>query len=160
MSSGLSSSCSVLLVLSDADHRFSAKMDDRHRPRQWIAHSSEVQRPERGGTLVGGTDQIVDALAEMCGAERAQADLQQHAMDRLWRDGIAVAGRVGHLNGKAVVDVAEAEIRLVDFLGLKIVTQAARQAPILRQLDGAGGDSGLPARENPDIGLGIVVAVD
>src|SRR5262245_48516293 len=102
-------------------------------------------QPARRIRQAGNPCQAVDALRKPGGAERPQADLHERRMDGLGIGRIAVAGRIGHPDGKAVVDIAEPDIGLVDALGFDVVAQACEQAPVLRQLDRAGAQNGLAA---------------
>src|SRR5258707_3994868 len=121
-----------------------------------------AQERRRGVTAGGRIRETVDILREMGGAEGPQADRNQNRMRRrrVGGDPESVVSRVAEAQAEAIVDIANTQGRGVDDLRLKIIQHRPVHVPILRELERSAAGYALAARQQTDVRLGIVVAVD
>src|SRR5580704_7977058 len=98
-------------------------------------------------------------------SERAQAHLEHKGIvllryrrcDRC--SGIGVARQPIEREQKAVVGIADANPRLVEFMRIQIVARGAEQNPVLRQLDRGAAEDALAPEQKAEFRLRRIVAV-
>src|SRR5258708_37369789 len=73
---------------------------------------------------------------------------------------IGVSGQPVQRQQETIVGIADANPRLVERMGVKIVAGRAEQYPVLRQLDRAAAEDALPPEQEAELRLRCVIAVE
>src|SRR5262245_616015 len=93
-------------------------------------------------------------------AQCSQAHLQQDGMAGLRISAVSVVGHVVQRRHKTVVDITDANARLVERVGDKIITYRTQRGPVGGELDRRRGENALAPFQESDLRLRRIAAIE